>query len=1037
MTNQTRILLGAVLFFSCHSMSTFSEEIIWMIGEEDGSNAEFAIAKEPNAYLKTFPNDVCYRVGSSSPDTGWSGMQPGPGDSWGGSRKNKFVIEFECDPEPEGVYLLQIRLVGYHPNQPQGMFVDINGARSPIGFPSGGHMNGYLDFALGKPFQIDMPLFAKDLRRGENSIAFESMSCWLLWDSIRLVHTAEAQPDALALQSVEFESLPLFVKTKGSLKQKARLSFVTTRLLKELKTRIHMNGETFTHPFKVTALGANKRDITIPEIQQEDHVKIEILHKKDVIFTGEFPVTPSRKWTISVVPQAHVDIGYTHLQDEAMEVHRKSNDMALEFIDKYPEFVWSIESTYVMEGWIKSRAPELIEYFFNKAREGKIEVEAIYSNLLTGLLSDEESFRSLYYSKQLSKEHDFIFGSATLTDAPSHIWSLPTVLRSSGVKYLSMGINTTRAPLLRGGLYKQSPTWWEGPDGSKILAYFHDHYAGAGAIGLTDAWSADGQKGSSLSTAEQRIPDLLRSYEREDYPYDAIHIHGAYGDNRSLTEQLPITVRAWNKKYEYPKIVFTTNTEWFSSFEEKYGENLKVARGDGGPYWEDGAGSTARETTINRQNQQNALLAEMLITGLHAKGIIQEDFRKLFADIWHNIMLYNEHTWGAHNSVSQPNLPEVLEQYRIKSEFALRAQQKIEPLLNIARQHIPIDERTKPEWSLQGERLVGARYDITFDLEQGGIKNIIDKETNQELIDSQSTYLLGQLIYARNEQPPYEFSVPKFEGIENSRNGVVLYWSHELFPEIKLTLNFDDARKAIAFKYDIQKKYTTEKEGVYIAFPLAGVNPQIDYAVANAVVRAGRDWLPGSCKDWFTLQNWLRVRNDGYDALFVTYDAPLINLQDINSNKWLEELPIRNGHVFAYPMNNYWFTNYRAGQAGKYTFRFALTSSQSISNSEALQFGRNWTNAERNAVDSMISVKPGSVVISGFKRAEYEDGYIVRLREMNGQTTEAVLHAPALATIHSSFLCNGVEDVLNELSVLDNAVQINLKPWEIATILVK
>ena len=66
-----------------------------------------------------------------------------------------------------------------------------------------------------------------------------------------------------------------------------------------------------------------------------------------------------------------------------------------------------------------------------------------------------------------------------------------------------------------------------------------------------------------------------------------------------------------------------------------------------------------------------------------------------------------------------------------------------------------------------------------------------------------------------------------------------------------------------------------EKEGVYIAFPFVGKQPEIDYAVANAVVRAGRDWLPGACKDWFTVQNWVRVRNSNADIAWVSLDAPV------------------------------------------------------------------------------------------------------------------------------------------------------------------
>ena len=129
-----------------------------------------------------------------------------------------------------------------------------------------------------------------------------------------------------------------------------------------------------------------------------------------------------------------------------MEVHRKSNDLAVELIEKYPEFSWSVESSYVLMDWLRTRPPELIEKFFKLVRSERIEIEAFYGNLLTGLLSDEEAFRSLYFSKQLSKEFGSTFLSATLTDAPSHIWSVPTVLRKSGVKYLSMGSTRPAGP---------------------------------------------------------------------------------------------------------------------------------------------------------------------------------------------------------------------------------------------------------------------------------------------------------------------------------------------------------------------------------------------------------------------------------------------------------------------------------------------------------------------------------------------------------------------------------------------------------------
>ena len=238
---------------------------------------------------------------------------------------------------------------------------------------------------------------------------------------------------------------------------------------------------------------------------------------------------------------------------------------------------------------------------------------------------------------------------------------------------------------------------------------------------------------------------------------------------------------------------------------------------------------------------------------------------------------------------------------------------------------------SKGEWEFTGTTLRTPFYLVSLDVDKGGITSIVDRETNRELIDRSAPYLCGQIVYARQEKPPYEFTTAELESISADEEGIALQLNHPLMPKITLSIRPGADSKRLDFRYEIEKLETLKKEGIYIAFPFAGKQPEIDYAVANAVVRAGRDWLPGACKDWFTVQNWVRVRNSQTDIAWVSLDSPLISLQDINANKWLDDLPIHNAHVYAYVMNNYWFTNYKASQGGQLEFRFALTSDKSIS----------------------------------------------------------------------------------------------------------
>ncbi|MFO1501266.1 MAG: hypothetical protein U1G07_23230 [Verrucomicrobiota bacterium] len=75
-------------------------------------------------------------------------------------------------------------------------------------------------------------------------------------------------------------------------------------------------------------------------------------------------------------------------------------------------------------------------------------------------------------------------------------------------------------------------------------------------------------------------------------------------------------------------------------------------------------------------------------------------------------------------------------------------------------------------------------------------------------------------------------------------------------------------------------------------------------------------------REWFTPQNLIHLRDGTFDIARATPDAPLVCLTDINRGNWPAELAVKNGHVYSYAMNNYWFTNYRAEQGGPWCSAF-------------------------------------------------------------------------------------------------------------------
>ena len=198
--------------------------------------------------------------------------------------------------------------------------------------------------------------------------------------------------------------------------------------------------------------------------------------------------------------------------------------------------------------------------------------------------------------------------------------------------------------------------------------------------GREKVWGALG--GYSIGHEHRSVIDavsiVLERLAQVDYPYDIVQLRWSKGDNGRPDEGVMNAVRDWNTKYVYPRLIIATTSEAFHDFEQRYGAKPPTFRGDLTPYWEDGTGSAARETVLNRHPADRLLQAETL-------WAMQGPRQFPFADIaaaWKNVALWSEHTWGAHNSVREPDLPFVTAQWRFKQAFAKDADRQSQTLLD-------------------------------------------------------------------------------------------------------------------------------------------------------------------------------------------------------------------------------------------------------------------------------------------------------------------------------------------------------------------
>ncbi len=385
-----------------------------------------------------------------------------------------------------------------------------------------------------------------------------------------------------------------------------------------------------------------------------------------------FSVTlqPAKKWTIYVVPHEHLDVGYTDYQSKVAEIHSRVVDEALTMMHENPHFRYSPDGFWVLQKFFAGRDAKDRQRLLQAVQQGKFFVPAQYANLLTGFPTVETLIRSLYPSFDFDTSHHEPFDYANITDVPSYTWSYASILAAAGIKYLLAGCNQTRGPILdESHLLEKSPFWWEGPDGKKVLMWYSDSYGQVGAIfGLPP----------QVVTGRFRLPRFLKMYPPAEYKPNSFLLFGAQWENSDLYPQQATIVRDWNKTYAYPKLQYSGFAHALAEVAKADGNSIPVYRGDGGPYWEDGIASDAYYAAMNRRSEQRALSAEKVATLSYLLNPPARPNRATIRKMWQNLILFDEHTWGAAGSISSPRSEESVRQLAVKDAFATRARQEVQ-----------------------------------------------------------------------------------------------------------------------------------------------------------------------------------------------------------------------------------------------------------------------------------------------------------------------------------------------------------------------
>ena len=671
----TTFRLCLLIWLAAVSARAADRPPLWQIGQPNHGNAEFALA--PGGFAQ-FKEDACFVVGKSDPKRDWPYVHPGPDDAWAGGRPHTFTIVFGLERTTAvGAGKLEFDLLDTQKLAPPNLSIAINGRAFERQMPAGGgdaSIEG--DPAQGKPyhFAVEFPLAL--LHPGNNEIDIANgAGSWVLYERVALETPADvvAAPVAGGVSLGSVQARPVLVDRGGKLFQPLELSVLNLGAARDVSVRL---GGAELAKVSLQA-GRQPYEVLAPEAERETADTLNLVADGAILASQPLARKPVRKWEVYILMHSHTDIGYTDLQPNIEQKQAHNVLHALELIRQtrdYPagaRFKWNLEVMWTADQFYRIATAEQRREFEQAVHDHNIGVDAMYGNLLTGLCRSEEMLRQVGFAADLGQRCGVPVDSMMISDVPGLTWGIVPVLAAQGVKYLSAGPNASRT--MAGDRigyvrvqWENTPFYWLSPAGDQRVLY----------------WGSQGgySFGHHFASLAEGLPFLLDRLEEQHYRYDLVQLRWTKGDNGPPDEGVMPTVRDWNAKYAYPKLTIATTSEAFHAFERRYGAELPVYRGDLTPYWEDGAASSARETALNRHTADRLTQAETM-WALRSPGKFPADD---FAVAWKNAALYSEHTWGAYNSISQPDLPFVQNQWKYKQGYALNADAESRALLDRA-----------------------------------------------------------------------------------------------------------------------------------------------------------------------------------------------------------------------------------------------------------------------------------------------------------------------------------------------------------------
>ncbi|WP_157442509.1 hypothetical protein [Deinococcus misasensis] len=256
----------------------------------------------------------------------------------------------------------------------------------------------------------------------------------------------------------------------------------------------------------------------------------------------------------------------------------------------------------------------------------------------------------------------------------------------------------------------------------------------------------------------------------------------------------------------------------------------------------------------------------------------------------------------------------------------------------------------------QDQTVSNHRHTLHFDVQQGGILSWQDKALQCEWVDPSDTALfrlMHEEVADRGHPWPRQLVNDMDWGttVQNPR-GWQEHWvarrnqdsrvlQHQVYRNalgttIEQVLEhpaashfaqrvfLPDHADWIELETELVLHQDSHPQNVYLMFPFALPSAQVVLNMAQTPTRPELDQLPLTCRDFFTVQDWLDFQGDARGMRVALPDNPMVQLGGFHFGRNLQTFELGNPTLLSWLYGNFWETNFQPFPSSMLTARYRL-----------------------------------------------------------------------------------------------------------------